>query len=55
MLLWGVKLVIKYALLQQAAMKFCDVVEVDLSAAQEIPGMIGHTAGTKKGGKSGPY
>lgn len=52
MLLWGVKLVIKYALLQQAAMKFCDVVEVDLSAPQEIPGMIGHTAGIKKKGEN---
>lgn len=36
MLLWGVKLVIKCASLQQTAMKLYDVVEVDLSTLQEF-------------------
>lgn len=41
LLLWGMKLVIKRASLQQTALKLCDVVEVDLSAPQEFPEMIG--------------
>lgn len=48
LLLWGVKLVIKCASLQQTAMKLYDVVEVDLSALQKFPGMIRHAAGPKK-------
>lgn len=45
---YGGKLVIKCASLQQTAMKLYDVVEVDLSALQEFPWMIGHTTGPKK-------
>lgn len=47
-LLLGVKLVIKCAFLQQAAMKLYDVVEVDQWALLEFPGMIGHTAGPEE-------
>ncbi len=46
-LLLGVKLVIRCASLQPAAVKFYDVAEVDLWALREFPGMIGHAARPK--------